>query len=512
MKKTNKGFTLVELIIVIAVIGVLAAILIPVFSNVVNKANQKSAMSDARNAVSTITAEVTDGEGTTMPDSLMFAKKGGKVYAFAYTQTSGVEAFDEEGFTMLTNGANDQENFDNTVEAYVQELVSEGYAAAATTARSNLLMKAYRTINPAETRRNYAALTDDEKLQVMHSMIQNVSFDPDKFVLQFSYTPTQAFFADHEVVAPVAAGTELTVNGVEQPAGTTLQNAIDAATGINPIVRLYDDVTIDSFLNINKDITIDGNGHTIQANVTRLIRVTTDDVTLTVKNVTMHGSASNERGVQVDGGLHNVTINLVNSHFDGIMYYGINIQNNTENITLNMDGCYIKAWGALNIWGSSNVNVHVTNSVLHGLNDKSYNAEGWNNFATIVAEGDTTGRTDDHANDVTMIIEDSVVIAEVNGNGNRQGIVSFNNPSTNNTIKLLNCDLRSNDGSVDPDGNAIIVFAYDESNTFVNENYTFTTDLTTSNNARSADAIITTSTTYLDTDNGVYVHNLHYRY
>ncbi|MBQ9949969.1 MAG: prepilin-type N-terminal cleavage/methylation domain-containing protein, partial [Clostridia bacterium] len=39
MKRTKHGFTLVELIIVIAVIGVLAAILIPVFSNVIDKAN-----------------------------------------------------------------------------------------------------------------------------------------------------------------------------------------------------------------------------------------------------------------------------------------------------------------------------------------------------------------------------------------------------------------------------------------------------------------------------------------
>ena len=43
MKKTNKGFTIVELIIVIAVIGILAAILIPAFSNIIEKANAKSA-------------------------------------------------------------------------------------------------------------------------------------------------------------------------------------------------------------------------------------------------------------------------------------------------------------------------------------------------------------------------------------------------------------------------------------------------------------------------------------
>ena len=40
MKKTNKkGFTLVELVIVIAVIAILAGVMIATFSNVVAKAN-----------------------------------------------------------------------------------------------------------------------------------------------------------------------------------------------------------------------------------------------------------------------------------------------------------------------------------------------------------------------------------------------------------------------------------------------------------------------------------------
>lgn len=40
MRKTNrKGFTIVELVIVIAVIAILAAVLIPTFASIVNKAN-----------------------------------------------------------------------------------------------------------------------------------------------------------------------------------------------------------------------------------------------------------------------------------------------------------------------------------------------------------------------------------------------------------------------------------------------------------------------------------------
>ena len=51
MKKFNKkGFTIVELVVVIAVIAILAAVLIPTFSNFVDKANESKAMQEAQAA------------------------------------------------------------------------------------------------------------------------------------------------------------------------------------------------------------------------------------------------------------------------------------------------------------------------------------------------------------------------------------------------------------------------------------------------------------------------------
>ncbi len=67
-----------KLVIVIAVVAILAAVLIPTFVNIVNKANVSNDISLVKNINLTLaTEEVEDGKPATMYDALKMAEDGG---------------------------------------------------------------------------------------------------------------------------------------------------------------------------------------------------------------------------------------------------------------------------------------------------------------------------------------------------------------------------------------------------------------------------------------------------
>jgi len=67
LKKSKKGFTLVELIVVIAILGILAAVAIPAYSGYVKQANKTADLAKLNAAITALYA-ATAAEGTDLGD------------------------------------------------------------------------------------------------------------------------------------------------------------------------------------------------------------------------------------------------------------------------------------------------------------------------------------------------------------------------------------------------------------------------------------------------------------
>lgn len=133
LRNKKKAFTITELVIVIAVIAILAAVLIPTFSNVVASANKSAALQTCTNSLKEYLATVSTDSNTTNdnPVGMVFEHNG---YYFVYlngtlhniepTALTKDAAFpaDIKGFTALGG--------DGEVKAYVTfKIESKSYNA-----------------------------------------------------------------------------------------------------------------------------------------------------------------------------------------------------------------------------------------------------------------------------------------------------------------------------------------------------------------------------------------------
>ena len=109
MKRNNKkGFTIVELVIVIAVIAILSAVLIPTFGGITEKAQKSAAQQVAVNVYKEVQADdlyddglqnnsIMDDETYELPENVVEYSAEDDEVKFSYAHTNGYTATLEDG-------------------------------------------------------------------------------------------------------------------------------------------------------------------------------------------------------------------------------------------------------------------------------------------------------------------------------------------------------------------------------------------------------------------------------
>ena len=176
------------------------------------------------------------------------------------------------------------------------------------------------------------------------------------------------------------------------PVSTPADLAAALASGNDVILTAP--VQMPDVIAISGDVTIYGseNGQLLAPDhKDRVINIAdnTEPVTLTLSNLDVVGpeTGTYTRGVSVYGNT-DVTVVVDNSSVSA-NYYALNIASDNDSVDVVVKNTTLTGWCAFQTW-SAGTKATFENCTLIGNNDKTYNADGWNDFATVVINSDAS--------------------------------------------------------------------------------------------------------------------------
>ena len=183
----------------------------------------------------------------------------------------------------------------------------------------------------------------------------------------------------------------------------TLEAAIAAAQA-DDTIELLADITASQVILIDKSVTIDGNNHTLTSSATRIFRITTGNVKVTMKDLNMVNNAvrvgtNDIRGISIDSDFTGVELTLNNCSVDFTdasatdWSYAVNVVGGS-NHTITINGGVYEGANVINIRGESQTVVvkDATLTSLYPDNDVYYGACIYvvqNQNSTVTATGTT---------------------------------------------------------------------------------------------------------------------------
>ena len=292
--KLKKGFTIVELVIVIAVIAILAAVLIPTFSSITNSARESAALQEAKSGSETILALTTG----TLPENSAFlvaddeeSDTNDYTFVFAGQKIQNVNAVEEFSEVINMCKRNDVMKSGVAKEGYIIYVSTKALTSAndQVTNGSINVNVANRILSAIGVTATVTDDTDDYTLSASRDYAM-WSFTKDGNTYDFNiywtsdFNPTLIAFMGGNIEAPAADTVTLTINDSNSTVNVQTVNSTTYTSGMtvkkNTVITivLTADITDASKISVTIGGTgvAQGSGWTYGSNT---ITINADEVT-----------------------------------------------------------------------------------------------------------------------------------------------------------------------------------------------------------------------------------------